>query len=143
MTAFEAELCGIEQTYFELTGQQMAKYFRPPSGTFSERCIRYAGELGYTTVFWSFAYKDWLVDAQPSHSDAIDTIISRTHPGEIALLHLTSKTNAEVLDTVLSQWEDMGYCFKSLDDLVEHIRRDRQTGDIGIFEWIMVENVEK
>ena len=117
--AFETELGSIEQTYYELTGQPMAKYFRPPSGTFSERCIRYANELGYTTVFWSFAYKDWLVDAQPSHSDAIDTIISRTHPGEIALLHLTSKTNAEVLDTVLSEWEEMGYRFESLDDLVE------------------------
>ena len=57
-------------------------------------------------------------DAQPSMADAFDTIISRTHPGEVALLHLNSATNAAVLDSVLSEWEAMGYRFGSLDELV-------------------------
>jgi len=117
--AFAKELCGLEDTCMAVTGQPMAKYFRPPSGTFSERCIRYANELGYTTVFWSFAYRDWVVDDQPSESAAIDVIMARTHPGEIALLHLTSETNARVLDTVLTKWEDMGYRLESLDYLVD------------------------
>ncbi len=117
--AFAKEMQDIEQTYTELTGQTMAKFFRPPSGQFSERCLQYADQLGYTTVFWSFAYRDWYVDDQPSEAEAIDTIISRTHPGEIALLHLTSETNARVLDTILAQWKDMGYRFESLDHLID------------------------
>ena len=117
--AFRQELCGIEETYCEVTGEEMAAYFRPPSGTFSELCIQYAAELGYTTVFWSFAYVDWYTDDQPSEQKAYDTIVSRTHPGAIVLLHLNSATNAAVLDDIIEAWQDMGYRFESLDYLAE------------------------
>lgn len=115
---FKKELTDLEDLFFEQTGQKLAMYFRPPEGNFSEQLLQYAEQCGYTTVFWSFAYKDWYNDNQPSVENAFNTIISRTHPGEIALLHLTSKTNAQVLDSVLTEWEKMGYRFGSLDDLV-------------------------
>ncbi|MFR0987277.1 MAG: hypothetical protein ACLSFZ_12895 [Frisingicoccus sp.] len=35
----------------------------------------------------------------------------------IVLLHSTSSTNAEILDELLTKWEEMGYTFKSLDEL--------------------------
>ncbi len=114
--AFKADLEELESTYTELTGQQMPKYFRPPEGRFSERSLKFTEQLGYNTIFWSFAYKDWYVDAQPSEEEAIKTITTRTHPGAIVLLHATSKTNAAVLDRVITQWEDMGYSLKSLDE---------------------------
>lgn len=117
--SFKQELSGIEQTFFELTGQQMPKYYRPPEGRFSERSLKYAQELGYTTIFWSFAYQDWYDNNQPSVDSAFRIITTRTHPGEIALLHLTSATNAKVLDDVLTEWERQGYSFKSLDYLIE------------------------
>ena len=116
--AFSKELTDLETLFYEQTGKRIAKFFRPPEGTFSEMLLRYAQQCGYTTVFWSFAYQDWYNDNQPSVESAFDTIISRTHPGEIALLHLTSKTNAEVLDAVLTKWEEMNYRFGSLYDLV-------------------------
>jgi peptidoglycan-N-acetylmuramic acid deacetylase len=115
---FKKELSDDEDIFYEATGKRMPKYFRPPEGRFSERSLKYAQQLGYTTVFWSFAYKDWYVDNQPDTETAFKTIISRTHPGEIALLHATSKTNAEVLDRVLTEWENMGYTFKTLNYLV-------------------------
>ena len=114
---FSKELTDLETLFYEQTGQQLAMFFRPPEGSFSETLLQYAQQCGYTTVFWSFAYKDWYNDNQPSVEDAFNTITSRTHPGEIALLHLTSKTNAEVLDSVLTEWEKMGYRFGSLDEL--------------------------
>jgi peptidoglycan-N-acetylmuramic acid deacetylase len=116
--AFKKELSDNEEAFFEATGKVMPKYFRPPEGKFSERCLKYAQQLGYTTVFWSFAYKDWYTDNQPDHASAFKTIISRTHPGEIALLHATSKTNAEILDRVITEWKNMGYTFKSLNHLI-------------------------
>lgn len=115
---FKKEITGIEKTFYELTGKRMPKYYRPPEGRFSERSLKYARQLGYTTVFWSFAYKDWYVNDQPDIESAFKTIISRTHPGEIALLHATSKTNAEVLDRVLTEWRNMGYEIKSLNYLM-------------------------
>ena len=39
--------------------------------------------------------------------------------GAIILLHCVSKTNAEILDEVLTRWEGMGYTFRTLDELPE------------------------
>jgi peptidoglycan-N-acetylmuramic acid deacetylase len=122
MTAFDTfrrEISGLEDTCRSVTGKEMSKYFRPPEGKFSELCLKYAQKLGYKTVFWSFAYKDWYVDNQPSAQSAMDTIISRTHPGMVALLHATSSTNAAIMDDLLTEWEKMGYRFESLNHLTD------------------------
>lgn len=77
-----------------------------------------AHELGYKTFFWSLAYVDWYDDKQPSKEEAFDKLLGRIHPGAIVLLHSTSKTNSDILDELLTRWKDMGYTFKTLDDLV-------------------------
>ncbi|KIR02010.1 Polysaccharide deacetylase [Lachnospiraceae bacterium TWA4] len=35
------------------------KLFRYPAGAFSEQSLAVLQSLGYTSVFWSFAYADW------------------------------------------------------------------------------------
>lgn len=82
---------------------------RPPKGEFSERVLACAKEMGYTTVLWSFAYLDWNTEKQPEPVSALEKIISKTHPGEICLLHAVSKTNAEILDRVIDNWRENGY----------------------------------
>ena len=72
---------------------------------------------GYKTIFWSFAYVDWKRDSQPSTDYGKKMIMSRTHPGGIILLHASSKTNAEILDSVIKNWKSQGYVFKSLNEL--------------------------
>lgn len=115
--AFEKELAGVETLYKDITGQPMTKYYRPPQGKYSEANLKMAQELGYRTFFWSLAYVDWYQDKQPSHADALKTLTNRIHPGAVVLLHSTSKTNAEILDELLTKWESMGYTFKSLNQL--------------------------
>ena len=44
--------------------------------------------------------------------------MKRIHPGAIVLLHSTSKTNGEILDELFTKWEEMGYEFRPLGDLV-------------------------
>ena len=114
---FEKELSSLEKQYFDLTGREMAKFYRPPEGRFSEENLTFADELGYKTVFWSFAYADWDNDKQPDENAAYEKIISHTHNGEIILLHPTSATNAAILDRVMTEWENEGYRFGSLCDL--------------------------
>lgn len=82
---------------------------RPPKGEFSERVLACAQSLGYTTVLWSFAYKDWETDAQPSVSEAFEKITSKTHNGAVYLLHAVSSANAEVLGGVIDYWHQNGY----------------------------------
>ena len=78
-----------------------------------------AQELGYRTVFWSLAYVDWNNDSQPTAEQAFAKLLPRTHNGAVVLLHPTSKTNAEILDELLTKWKEQGYRFGTLDELFE------------------------
>ena len=98
----------------------MSRYYRPPQGKYSTDNLQMAKDLGYHTFFWSLAYVDWLTDAQPSHEEAFDKLLSRIHPGAIVLLHNTSKTNGEILDELLRKWEDMGYSFSPLSKIISN-----------------------
>ena len=115
--AFQKELADLENTYKEVTGEEMSKYYRPPQGIYSQENLALAKELGYKTVFWSLAYADWNNDAQPTKEQAFSKLLPRIHNGAVVLLHSTSKTNAEILDAVLTKWKEMGYTFQSLDGL--------------------------
>ena len=115
--AFEKELTGLEDLFREVTGKELPKYYRPPQGIYSEENLKTAKELGYQTVFWSLAYKDWENDNQPTADYAMGKLIPRTHNGAVILLHSTSKTNAEVLDQLLTQWKSDGYRFETIDKL--------------------------
>lgn len=115
--AFRQELEGLEQLYQDTTGQELPKFYRPPQGKFSISNLKMAQKLGYTTVFWSLAYADWLNDQQPTHEEAFDKLLPRIHNGAVVLLHSTSQTNCEILDELLTRWEEMGYRFGTLDEL--------------------------
>jgi peptidoglycan-N-acetylmuramic acid deacetylase len=107
----------VEEAYKAVTGEEMLRYYRPPRGIYSEDNLRLAKKLGYRTVFWSLAYVDWLQDDQPSAEQAFSKLIGRIHPGAVVLLHSTSSTNAEILDELLTRWEEMGYRFAGLEEL--------------------------
>ncbi len=117
--SFKEELDGVAELYKELTGEDMPMYYRPPQGKYSVENLQMAKDLGYSTFFWSLAYVDWNVDAQPSHDEAFDKLTGRVHPGAVVLLHVTSKTNGEIMDELLTRWEEMGYCFGTLDELCQ------------------------
>lgn len=107
--AFRRELEDVEAAYKNTTGKEMIKYYRPPCGLFSTSNLAMAKELGYTSFFWSLAYVDWYEDDQPTREEAFDKLTGRIHPGAIVLLHNTSDTNAEILDELLTRWEEAGY----------------------------------
>lgn len=115
--AFEKELTDLEDLFRGLTGKELPKYYRPPQGVYSQKNLQMAKSLGYKTVFWSLAYVDWKNDDQPSAQTAFDKLLPRTHDGAVVLLHSTSQTNAEILDELLTKWEDEGYVFRSIDKL--------------------------
>ncbi|MEY8385676.1 delta-lactam-biosynthetic de-N-acetylase [Oscillospiraceae bacterium 38-13] len=115
--AFRKELDLLAELYEETTGQPLPRFYRPPQGKYSEENLKQAQALGYRTVFWSLAYVDWYTDNQPTPEQAYSKLLPRIHDGAIVLLHSTSKTNAGLLDDLLTKWEDMGYTFASLEDL--------------------------
>ena len=114
---FLNELNALSDKYKAICGEDMKKFYRPPQGKFSESNLQMAQKLGYKTVFWSLAHVDWYEDKQPSREEAMKTLTKRIHPGAVVLLHSTSKTNADILDELLTKWEDMGYRFESIEKL--------------------------
>ena len=115
--AFQKELDSLAALYQETTGEELPRYYRPPQGKYNTENLRQAKALGYRTILWSLAYVDWDVDNQPTAEQAYAKLLPRIHNGAIVLLHSTSRTNAEILDDLLTKWEDMGYTFASLDEL--------------------------
>ncbi len=109
------EILTLHQAIYEKFQYEM-KFFRPPKGEYSERSLIATSNLGYTTVMWSFAYKDWEEDNQPSEQDAIKIITENLHPGEIMLLHGNSRTNKTVLSEIIKQAREQGYEFYPLDE---------------------------
>ena len=116
-SAFKKEMDDVANAFKELTGTEMAMYYRPPQGKYNTKNLQMAKELGYATFFWSLAHVDWDVNNQPSHEKAMEKLTKRIHPGAIVLLHNTSKTNSEILDQLLSKWKEMGYTFGTLEEL--------------------------
>ena len=110
----EKEVMDLHKSIYEKFGYEM-KYIRPPKGEFSERTLKVTNSLGYKTVMWSFAYEDWNEDKQPDEEQAKKKILDNLHNGEIMLLHGNSKTNTNILDSVIKEAKNMGYEFKSLD----------------------------
>ncbi|MDO5145900.1 MAG: polysaccharide deacetylase family protein [Eubacteriales bacterium] len=100
----------------ELTGYDMDMFFRPPKGEYSERTLQITKNMGYATVFWSLAYGDYDVDDQPGADYVINHFNQYIHPGAVPLIHNISECNAQALDTVLTNLEDEGYTFRSLED---------------------------
>ena len=117
MDAFKKETQDVENLFEQITGTPITKFYRPPQGKYNIENLKMAQELGYHTFFWSLAYVDWYQDKQPTKDEAFGKLLKRIHPGAIVLLHSTSSTNAQILDELLTKWEDMGYTIKPLTEL--------------------------
>lgn len=110
----EQEIRKTEEAFSRVTGTAMARYLRPPSGEYSQRTVAYTQELGYATVFWSMAFKDWDVNDQPGAEYSYNHVMANVHPGAIILLHAVSSSNAGALDRILTDLKAEGYGFAPL-----------------------------
>lgn len=114
---FKEELEKLENLYENEFGCKMGKFFRPPEGKFNEQSLQWAKELGYKTVFWSFAYEDWDNSNQMNKQTAIRKIIDNIHNGEVMLLHPTSDTNVSILKELIIELKSQGFKFGDLKTL--------------------------
>ncbi len=111
---FNKEFTDVENKFKEITGKEIPRFFRPPMGEYSEKSLAMTKNLGYKTIFWSFAYHDWDVNNQPDPAKAKTTILNGLHPGAVLLIHAVSKTNTDILDDVIKQAKAEGYEFQLL-----------------------------
>ena len=96
----------VYQTY----GYEMY-LFRTPSGNFSEMALAVAQSKGYRTVFWSFNYVDWNINAQPDVTESLNNALNKAHGGAIYLLSGSSTTNQQMLGNLIDGIREKGYDF--------------------------------
>lgn len=128
------ELKQVDQLFFNVTGEKIAPFFRPPQGEFSPLSLWVTAQSGYYSVFWSFAYRDWEVDNQKGSQYAYETIINNHHKGAIMLLHAVSQDNAQALPKVIDQLKDNGYIFGSLTEVKPYQNLIPSNGRLSLFK---------
>ena len=109
------EIARLDEFIYSGHGGYKMQYFRFPSGNYSERQLALCKSLGYKSVFWSFAYVDYDEKKQPSAATARDTVLSRSHPGAVILLHAISKANAYALPEIIDGLRAKGFELVPLD----------------------------
>lgn len=105
------ELMIIHNYVLENYGVRM-HLFRPPQGHFSYRSLALTQSLGYKTVIWSFAYKDYDTANQPAYDEALAKATNAAHPGALYLLHAVSNTNVDILPALIDNLRAQGYTIK-------------------------------
>lgn len=85
--------------------------FRFPTGAFSEQSLAIVQSLGYRSVFWSFAHRDWVVDDQPDVAESLQKALDQAHGGEIFLLHGVSTTDTKMLGDLIDGLRAKGFKF--------------------------------
>lgn len=114
---FMNDLVAVEEKYKKITGKNISPYYRPPEGVYSQRTLKIADDMGYKTVFWSFAYQDWLTNNQPYKKYALDKIVGQLHNGSVILLHTVSSTNVSILEELIDTIKIKGYKIETLDKI--------------------------
>lgn len=109
----EEEITKLHNYIKDTFGYEMT-LFRPPMGEYSERTLALAQNLGYQSVFWSFAYADWDPKKQPEPEAALKKTVERVHNGAVYLLHAVSETNTQILGDFIDQVCAKGFSFEKL-----------------------------
>ncbi len=110
VNSLTSELDTLYNYVYETYGYEMY-LFRTPSGYFSEQVLAVAQNHGYRTVFWSFAYSDWNVDAQPEVDAALANALDKVHGGAIYQLSASSSANRMMLNDLIDGIREKGYEF--------------------------------
>ncbi len=113
----EEEILSLDLAFYAKYNKHM-RFFRPPEGAYSEKSLAVTKNLGYTNVFWSFAYDDWYRDKQRGADFAYKKTTENLHNGCVILLHAVSKDNADALGSIIDNARNEGYEFLPLNEYI-------------------------
>ena len=108
-----AEIMTMHNYMVENFGYEM-KYFRPPSGYYSVRLLAVAQSLGYTTVQWSYTYRDWDKSAPPDYDKFLADIVDSAHSGAIYYFHTVTPSGVTAICDSIDAIRAKGYEFVPL-----------------------------
>jgi polysaccharide deacetylase family sporulation protein PdaB len=89
--------------------------FRPPFGSYNDRLIKTATELGYYTIQWSADSIDW---KGYSATNIAERVLKKVQPGSITLFHTDAKHVLGGIRIVADKLKKDGYEFRTVSDLI-------------------------
>ncbi|OCT11916.1 xylanase deacetylase [Paenibacillus pectinilyticus] len=110
------EVTDFEVLYKQITGKEVGKYFRFPYGHYNPHNLSLVSGMGYTSVFWSTAMRDWEPRANGAE-DPYNDIMNNLHDGNVILMHQGSEENMQALDRICKEIIKRGYEFGLVTDL--------------------------
>lgn len=113
------ELNQCKKTMKKKTGYDMDAYMRPPEGVYSVRVMQIAKDLGYNTMLWSWAIRDYEEDDQPSVSYVLNKMKKHYFPGMMPLLHVISSADRKALPKIIYTMKKKGYRFGTVDEFTK------------------------
>ena len=106
----------LQDEYYKITSKHLTYYFRPPAGVFNHQSLLNVSSLGYKSVFWSVAWKDWITTDQAS-VNSYRSYFDQLHNGAFVLIHTVSSSNKLALDKIIKDTKKLGFCFKTVDEV--------------------------
>ncbi|KEQ21552.1 polysaccharide deacetylase family protein [Paenibacillus tyrfis] len=110
------EIEDYAKLYKDVTGKDIQPYFRFPYGRYNTHLLKMVSDMGYTSVFWSTAMRDW-EPRKNGAEDPYNDIMNNLHDGNIILMHQGSPENIQALDKIIKAVKKAGYEFALLSDI--------------------------
>jgi peptidoglycan-N-acetylmuramic acid deacetylase len=110
------ELSDFESLYKGISGDDQPKFFRFPYGIYNRHLLSVVANMGYKSVFWSTAMKDW-VPQKNGAEDAYNNIMNNLHDGNVILMHQGSDDNIAALGKIIKGIKEAGYGFGLVNEL--------------------------
>ncbi|MCP3772114.1 polysaccharide deacetylase family protein [Paenibacillus sp. MZ04-78.2] len=110
------EIEDYEKLYKDVIGKDIQPYFRFPYGRYNMHLLKMVSDMGYTSVFWSTAMRDW-EPRKNGAEDPYNDIMNNLHDGNIILMHQGSPENIQALDKIVKAVKKAGYEFALLSDI--------------------------
>lgn len=94
------------------------KLLRPPGMEYDNKVLTISKGLGYRTISYTVAAKDYLPQ---SPQWIADRVVDRTEAGSIILLHQDTPNTAKALPIIIKSLRDKGYKFVTIKTMLDHL----------------------
>jgi len=113
----KSELKLNEEAVFRAVGVHMS-VMRPPGERFTADTLAIAKKMGYCTINWTNAAKDYETQS-PDY--IVRHVVDSTAPGSSVLLHQDNPDTAKALERVIPALKKQGYRFVTVSTMLAHL----------------------
>ena len=110
LESFTNDVQTLHKLVYDRFGYSM-RLFRFPEGESSELLMAQLDNYGYTSVFWSYAHEDYILDKQPPVDVTLERCLNHMGNGAVYLLHAVSESNTNALGAFIDQARAAGFEF--------------------------------